>query len=306
MPLPRRRKKPAFINCTETGCFALVSFEVTGEDEKGSSAHSFDANVHYYEQGEGEPLILVHGIGQSLYSWRNSIDYFAQNGFRVLALDLPGYGYSSHPNIYYTVEEVANIIKAFMDALGIKKASIAGISTSAVSAVVLAQQHSEAVDKLILVSPGGPSESYPFLLRALTTRAGQLAFRMRFTPQTMQNVLQELYFNKPMVTQKTVEQYFEPFRNKDVRDTLIMSMLHFEDPFDASDLHSIKKDTLIFSGQNDPIHPEKTANKYAGIPGSEHRRLRNCGHFVNEEKPEVFNTASLEFLRSTQAGKVFV
>ena len=68
-----------------------------------------------------------------------------------------------------------------------------------------------------------------------------------------------------------MEQYFEPYQEyKDVRDTLIMSMLHFEDPFGASGpAHGIKKDTLIFSGQNDPIHSEKNGDKnMPDIPGA--------------------------------------
>ncbi len=306
MPAPKKRKKPAFKNCKDIGCDALISFEVVGEDEKGSKAHSFDATVHYFESGEGRPLILVHGIGQSLFAWHENIDFFAQNGFRVLALDLPGHGYSTHPNIYYTVEEVTNIIKAFMDSLGISKASIAGFSTSAVSATLLAQQHPEMVDKLILVSPGGPNDDYPFLMRALATKPGQILFRMKFTLQTMENLLKELYFNKPLVTQNVAMQYFEPYKNKDVRDTLIISMLHFENPFDASGLHGIKKDTLVFSGQNDPIHSKQTVQMFANIPGAEHRRLRNCGHFVNEEKAEFFNSESLDFLNRTEADKIFV
>ena len=306
MPAPKKRKKPVFINCKETGCDASISFEVVGEDEQASKAHSFEATVHYFESGKGRPLILVHGIGQSLFAWHNNIEFFAANGFRVIALDLPGYGYSTHPNIYYTVEETTKIIKAFMDSLGISNASIAGFSTSAISAAVLAQQHPEIVDKLILVSPGGPNDAYPFLMRALTTKPGQILFRMRFTPQTMENLLKELYFNKPMVTQNVVDQYFEPYKNKDVRDTLIMSMLHFENPFDASGLHGIKKDTIVFSGQNDPIHSEKTAQMFANIPGAKHRRIRNCGHFVNEEKAEVFNSETLEFLNQTEAERVFV
>lgn len=306
MAVPKIRKNAEFVNNAQAGCFTQISFEVIGENENGSEAHSFDANVHYYEQGEGKPLILVHGIGQSLYAWRSNIEFFANRGFRVLALDLPGYGYSTHPNIYYTVEENANIVKAFMDSLGIEKASIAAFSTSAISVVILAQKYPEAVDKLVLTSPGGPNEAYPFLLRSLTTKIGQLLFKLSFTHQTLENLIKELYFNKPLFTEAMAAQYYDPYRNKSVRDTLIMSMIHFEDPFNLSDLRGIKKDTLVVSGHNDPIHSKKSAGKFATIPGSEQKCLRNCGHFVNEEKPDIFNSTVIDFLNRTEADKIFV
>ena len=306
MAVPKKRKAPVFFNNAELGGYTQISFEVFGEDEKGSEVHSFDANVHYYEKGEGKPLILVHGIGQSLYAWRNNIDFFTDSGYRVLALDLPGFGYSTHPNIYYTVEENANIIRAFMESLGIKKASIAAFSTSAISALILAHDHPDTIDKLVLISPGGPNEAYPFLLRSLTTKIGQMLFKLRLTHQTLENLIKELYFNKPLFTKEMADQYYEPYKDKSVRDTLISSMMHFEDPFDRTTLHGIKKDTLVLSGHNDPIHSKKMVSKFTIIPATEHKCLRNCGHFVNEEKPDIFNRTVVDFLNQTEADKIFV
>ena len=138
---------------------------------------------------------------------------------------------------------------------------------------------------------------YPLELRLLTARAAQIMFRMRFSPRTLEKVLRSLYFDKTLVTESIVEQYYAPFANKRVRDTLIMSMLHFdEEIFTRPALRGIKKETLIFSGENDPINSEQTAKKFTAISGAEHIKIRNCGHFANEEKPQRFNSETLLFL----------
>lgn len=301
----RRRRKVNLKNNKKTGKFADITFEIAAETELGRESHKFHAGIHYVEKGRGQPVIFVHGIGQSLYAWRHSIDFFARNGYHVYAIDLPGYGYSSHPNIYYTAEENAIIIKAFMDALKIKSANFIGFSTGALSILYLVQKHPKKIKKQVLVSPGGPNDTYPFLLRFLTTKLGQLLFRLRFTDTGMEKVLKELYFDKPLVTKEITTQYYAPFKNKNVRDTLIMSMLNFDEDFEYSDFRNIKKDTLVFSGANDPIHSAETAKKFAGIPDADHVRLRNCGHFVNEEKPNRFNSEILLFLKRRKVDNYF-
>ena len=145
------------------------------------------------DEGEGVPLLLVHGIGQSLYTWRNSIAFFAKNGFRVIAPDLAGFGYSSHPNIYYTVEEQSLVLHALLDKLGIKHACVAAFSTGCLSAVCLAAEYPEMVSRMVFVSPGGPNENYPFTLRMLTTWLGHKLFSLLVSESSIKSLLHDMY-----------------------------------------------------------------------------------------------------------------
>jgi len=90
-----KRTRSVFVNNANIGDF--IDFE--------------GVRMHYFEKGEGFPVILVHGIGQSLYTWRNNIDALAER-FRVLAPDLLGYGYSDKPDIGYTISDHANMVLA--------------------------------------------------------------------------------------------------------------------------------------------------------------------------------------------------
>jgi pimeloyl-ACP methyl ester carboxylesterase len=292
----RKKRETIFINNEHMGSFVDVRFDIVGENKHGKQSHTFEVNLHYLEKGEGKPLLLVHGIGQSLYTWFKNIDCFEKKGYRVIAIDLAGFGYSSQPNIYYTIEETTIILKAFMDKLSIEDAHVVGFSTGALSAICLAHDYPSLVDKLVLISPGGPNENYPFLMRFLTTRIGHALSHILFTEKEIENVLREVHFDKPLISKHTVDQYYAPFKRKGVRDTLAISMAHFEDSQALSYLRTTRNDTLVFSGENDPIHNAAMVTPYArNISGAKHIRLRNCGHIVHEEKSNRVNNEILSF-----------
>jgi len=303
----RRRKTKIFQNNKKMGSYVDVNFDIVGEYKHGRENHNFEASIHYYEKGEGSPLLLVHGIGQSLYTWHKNIDFFAENGYKVIAVDLAGFGYSSHPNIYYTIEENAIILNAVLDELGIQNADVVGFSTGALTAVCLAHEFRNNVNKLVLISPGGPNEDYPFALRFLTTRIGHAVFHLWFAESVIEKLLKELFFDKPLVTQNMADQYYAPYKRKGVRDTLAMSMAHFDDMFVLSLLRGTKNETLVLSGENDPVHSLDMIDKYANnIPGAKHIALRNCGHFVHEEKPNRVNSEILLFLENSKAKRAYI
>lgn len=293
----RRKKEKLFENNEYTGAYADISFDIVSETEMGKEALRFETKLHYYEKGAGEPLLLVHGLGQSLYTWRNNIDFFAENGFCVIAPDMAGFGYSGHLNIYYTVEEYALVIGAFLDAIGVKKAHIAGFSTGALSALAFAAAHPKRVGRLVLVSPGGPNEHYPLSIKMLSTRVGAFFFKHFSGEAAARSVLSECYFDATQLTEDVLAGYYDPFLNKETRETLVRSMLHFDDAHVRSMLKGIKKQVLIFQGLDDRIHTEDVIRQIT-TPLQHKRfvRLRNCAHFVHEEKSERFNEETLAFL----------
>ena len=84
--------------------------------------------IHYMDEGDGEPLVLVHTIGQSIYTWRCLYASLTQH-YRVIAVDMPGFGYSSRPDVYsYTIEEQSKALELFLDAIGIESAHFMGFS----------------------------------------------------------------------------------------------------------------------------------------------------------------------------------
>lgn len=292
------RPREAFENNEHIGAFADVSFEITGEAEIGAESIRFDTQIHYVDEGEGTPLILVHGIGQSLYTWRHSISFFAARGYRVIAPDLAGFGYSGHPNIYYTVEEQAIILRAFLETLGIDQAYVAAFSTGCLSAICLGVEYPEMVSCMVLVSPGGPNENYPFTLRALTSWPGQKLLPLLVNDSSIKGLLHGMYFDATKLTDEVAAGYAQPLHKPDVREALVMSLMHYDDAYTRSLLKSIRQPALVISGADDRMHRDEMVRAYAvTIPGARHIRVRNCGHIVHEEKHAKFNAEALAFFK---------
>ncbi len=294
----RRGLLRRFRNGKDIGSYAGISFEIIGETEFGNEKIFFETDIHYVDIGDGEPVLLVHGIGQSLYTWRQNVDALIRNGYRVIALDLAGFGYSGHPNIYYTAEEYAVVIRAFMDAVNLKWAHIAAVSSGCMPAIIFAASNPKRAGKLILVSPGAPNENYPFGLKLLSTGAGGAMMKVAFRESTLKSILREMYFDATIITPEVMENYYAPYRNKAVRETISQCMKHFNDEHARAVLKDVKSETLIFSGTEDKMHDERMVRIYAGsVANSRHIRIRNCGQLVNEEKYNKFNDEFVKFLQ---------
>ena len=123
--------------------------------------------IHYMEAGMGEPLLLIHTVGQSLYTWRGVFNLLSAR-YRVIAIDLPGFGYSDRPeNFSFSVEDYAEVIARFMDAKGIESAHIAAFSLGGAYAVSFALRHPERMGRLALLSPGGITPEMPLTIRMI-------------------------------------------------------------------------------------------------------------------------------------------
>src|SRR5436190_2807595 len=100
--------------------------------------------IHYQEAGDEKapPVILIHGFISSNLVWSHVLLPLARKGFRVIAPDLPGYGYSDKPaDAKYSIAEQARAVVAFMERLQIKKALVVGASYGAAVAATMALDH---------------------------------------------------------------------------------------------------------------------------------------------------------------------
>ncbi|MEL6538829.1 MAG: alpha/beta hydrolase, partial [Bacteroidota bacterium] len=110
--------------------------------------------VHYVQKGEGPPLLLLHGGGTWLYSWRNVIDSLALY-FTVLAVDLPGHGYTVSEAPQYSLDDYSAFISQVLNHLGWERATLMGNSWGGGWALHFAQQYPERVSALVLLAPAG-------------------------------------------------------------------------------------------------------------------------------------------------------
>lgn len=123
--------------------------------------------VAYRDQGSGEVLLLVHGMGGSSQTWRDVIPALAGK-YRVIAPDLLGHGQSDKPRGDYSVGAFAVLLRDLLDELGITKVTVVGHSLGGGVAMQFAHQHRRYCRRMILISSGGFGGDVGRILRLLS------------------------------------------------------------------------------------------------------------------------------------------
>jgi pimeloyl-ACP methyl ester carboxylesterase len=118
-----------------------------------------EIRIHYEERGEGEPLLLIMGLGADGSKWEDHVRRLERH-FRCILMDNRGAGLSGKPDGPYTTAVMAEDCAALLRELGIRRARVAGISMGGAIAQCLAIQHPQMVDRLVIVSSWGQCDAY--------------------------------------------------------------------------------------------------------------------------------------------------
>ncbi len=252
----------------------------------------YGAKIHYVEAGNGAPLILVHGLADSVEIWDPVIPPLAAK-FRVIAFDEIGFGHSDKPLLDYRVSTFVDFLDGFLKELKIEHASLVGNSLGGWIAAAFALAHPERVDRLVLCDAAG----YRALAQAMgprTLEALKLASRddIRYLgPLT--------FHNKQFYEGTAVD---DAFRQRVIAgdsytvSRVLDSLIRGDDALDNR-LHEINRPTLILWGRDDKLIPLSFGERFhQEIAGSQLRIVDNCGHMPQIECANEFTTAVLQFL----------
>jgi pimeloyl-ACP methyl ester carboxylesterase len=269
---------------------------------KGKFVTVDNKKVHYLEQGEGKPVILIHGFLYHTVMWKKNIEDLAKK-FKVYAIDLWGWGYSERlKDLNYSFEGYAKQIVGFMDALKIPKASLVGQSMGGGISVYVAANFPDRVDKLILVDPA--AIPYPM---TTTGRVYQFPYVGEFLNALpgnglMKKNIQTVWFYDPQkVTDDYVEEVARPLAIQGSPDGLMYILRNvLKDPYvepEVQKLAQLNKPILIVHGREDKAVPLDRSQKLNALwKGSQLVIFEKAGHTPQEEYPEKFNPLAVEFL----------
>lgn len=269
------------------------------------------ARMHYLTAGSGFPLILIHGIIGSAYSWRNNILPLAKNS-TVYALDLLGLGESERvAGLDATMSATAGRLTRFMDAVGVEKADIVATSHGGAVAMMLAALYPDRVRKLILVAPANPfSDTADAIVRFYQTALGKwFVPHVPFLPEPLQEVaLGRMYGDPHRVAPGTVGNYVAALRVPGTAQHVAGILENwFVDMAElAKDLPKLaEKPMLLLWGDRDRAVSVKSASRLMRtLHRARLRVFKGMGHLPYEEIPEEFNGAVMAWLaKSPKDGK---
>ncbi len=256
------------------------------------SVHSINAKnetarIHYIQQGKGEDIILIHSVGQSLYTYRELVNRLSGK-FRVTALDLVGSGYSERPFYFnYTLDEMADFIARFMDALEIGSAHLFGFSMGAGYVIDFAKRYPDRVGKIVLLSPGGITPEMPSSIRSVDNRLfGGIAARM-INYKAVNKMLSECFFDLTNHTTDLVDEYFKPIASTEAKRVIRTCVANYDDEEVIRSLRDVAAEALLLWGNEDKWHPTEMANLFQAVmPNVKYTLVRNAGHLAHEEKAD--------------------
>jgi len=260
---------------------------------------------------EAPVLLFVHGLGSNLSLWRDHIDQFPK--YRVLALDLPGFGLSDKEDVPATMPFFANTVAGFLDAVDVETATYVGVSMGGQIGLHVALNHEDRLDRLVLTSPAGIetfTEQDANAIRSMMSAEGIMASS---DAQVMQSVALNFHeFTDDhawLVEQRHAvadRADFPAYAEANAR--AVAGML---DGAVYDQIGGIDVPTLVLFGAGDKLipnrflHPDQLPETIAesareAMPEAEVELIEDAGHLVMVERPDRFKERVRQFLSETK------
>ena len=259
--------------------------------------------VHYQEAGEGNApaLILIHGFASSNLVWSKVLLPLADAGFRVIAPDLLGYGYSGKPrHLDYTIAGQAQMVVSLLKQLGIERAVLVGSSYGGAVAATIALDRSDLVEKLVLVGAVTNNKPTRYMLMRLfgSPIIGDILSPLLVGSRRLLRLRMKRVYDRHswVLDEKRVEARHLPLRTRGTHRAIIRTVRHWDADRVSRDAHLITARTLLLWGDNDREVPLADGHRLqAEIPNSRLIVFRECGHLPHEEYPQAFTKVLSEF-----------
>lgn len=240
---------------------------------------------NYKSVGNGQPLVILHGLMGGLSNFEGLFDFFPQNGYAVLAPELPVYNSTLlNTNVKY----FAKYVKKFIDHKKLKNVVLIGNSLGGHVGLIFSKLFPKLVKGLVLTGSSGLYEnsmgdSYP----------------KREDYNFIKKKTQEVFYRPEIATKEIVDEIFETVNDrKKLIKILAMAKSAIRHNM-SSDLPKITNETAIIWGKNDTVTPPNVGEEFNNlIPNSEIFWIDKCGHAPMMEHPQKFNKILFDWLKS--------
>ena len=256
--------------------------------------------VHYRVEGNGFPLVLVHGTGAMLQTWDVWTELLKPH-YKIVRMDLPAFGLTGpHPQGEYHIEDYVSFMRDFLKAAKIDSCYMAGNSLGGLIAWQYAIAEPQQVKKLVLLDPAGfhfhregtgsmvfnLSKKYPRLTKRLVNFG---------TSRLVKKTLGEVYYDDALITPALVDMYSDISKYPGNRAAFV-DRVKIEQNFDTLSLKKIQCPSLILWGKEDVLINVAEAQYFKHIPNSTFIYYDMVGHVPQEEIPKQSAEDTHQFL----------
>lgn len=265
--------------------------------EIGKSIVADGIQTNYQDQGDGTPVLLIHGSGPGVTAWANwrlTIPALA-SGFRVIAPDMVGFGYTERPaDVQYNMNTWVSHTLGLLDALGIEKAHVVGNSFGGGLALALAIRAPQRVGRMVLMGSAGLS--FP-ITEGLDRVWG-------YTPsiEAMRQLLDIFAYDRKLVNDELARMRYEASIRPGFQEAF-SSMFPaprqrwvdgLASPEDR--IRALPHQTLVIHGREDRVIPLSSSFKlFDLIPNAQLHVFGQCGHWTQIEHAARFNRLVNDF-----------
>lgn len=266
-----------------------------------------NVQIAYIDQGQGEPILMLHGYPEDHRAWRHQIDYFSQH-YRVLAFDWPGWGESSKQlNVDCSYKAESLRIKQFLDQFSIDKVNLFLHDYGGYVGLNFIANHPHRIKRLAILNSRA-HRTFPTPYYQLT----ELVIKISQTPifsQLLENLPLKLihqfgllpYLRRGSFSPQIIAKYLTPLNHSMGKKWWIQFLKKgYELPAKPQlikDLYKLKIPSTIIWGDQDPWCPPLIARELnAALPQATLNWIKQASHFVMEERPEEVNQALIDLL----------
>ena len=253
--------------------------------------------IRYIDVGRGPAVLFLHGLGASMYAWRKNLAPTLAAGYRVIALDHRGFGFSDKPRTGYDNASYVRLTVAVLDSLRVADAVLVGHALGGAIAAEVALEHPARVRGLVLIGSAGLGVREPIIFRlGRWPVLGPLVLALRGRGLTAR-LLRSAYADPSKVSPADVDQYYAPVAEPDYGQALHGVLREFRFDGLVGRVDRVATPTLVLWGESDRWIPI-TLGRYlaASIPRAAFLTLP-AGHAVQEEAPDAVNHLLFRFLK---------
>lgn len=246
------------------------------------------------ETGKGKPILLLHGLGASSYTWRAITPQLAKT-HRVIALDLKGFGDSEKPlDDAYSIADQAKLVRDYIVRNDLRDLTLVGHSFGGGVALAVALDEPERpnprIERLVLINSLAYRQPVPFFFRVLRTPIiGALGLNLIPLEVQISQALAVAYYHDWKVNAETVTSYASPLQGEGGKHALlstVQSLMNEDADAYAARYRSLKTRALLIWCDHDRIVPLSFGKRLArDLPNAEVEIIEECGHIPQEEQP---------------------